>query len=104
MLTGVIARYFDAWNDHDAAACAGCLPRTASGSGGCSRHRTSAGPLLPGLRGPRRHRGPDRPVHGLGARLEPEVSALSEGSDDRVWTEEAARHPRDRPRALAGAR
>lgn len=87
-MTGLIARYADAWNDHDAAACAACfLP------GGrrirCVRRAADA----PGRPGPPRVEGRDAIAAAIGGLMSCvtdlglDVEALSEGSDDRIWTE-----------------
>ncbi len=87
MLTGVIARYFDAWNDHDAEACAACFAPD-----GVREWRVLAPPHLGGAPFPRfagRAAIAERIAEFMASvpDLELEVSALSEGSDDRVWTE-----------------
>jgi steroid delta-isomerase-like uncharacterized protein len=86
-LTGIVARYFDAWNDHDAAACAACFA-----TDGVREWRVLAPPHIGGRPYPFFH---GRPA--IGERIEQfiasvpdleiDVGALSEGSDDRVWTE-----------------
>lgn len=86
-LTGIVARYFDAWNDHDAAACAACFA-----ADGVREWRVLAPPDICGSPYPQF---PGRAA--IAARIEQlmisvpdleiDVSALSEGSDDRVWTE-----------------
>jgi ketosteroid isomerase-like protein len=87
ILTGVVARYFDAWNDRDPVACAACFEPD-----GAREWRVLAPPTVGGEPFPR--------FVGRGAigerialfmesvpDLELEVTALSEGSDARVWTE-----------------
>lgn len=86
-LTGIVARYADAWNDHDPSACGACFapdgqrvwcvaPLTHVGGAGFPRFRGRAAiadaiaGFMAGV--------PD---------LVLEVDALSEGSDGRVWTE-----------------
>jgi steroid delta-isomerase-like uncharacterized protein len=87
MLTGVVARYFDAWNDHDAAACGECFAPD-----GVREWRVRAPPHIGWAPFPR-FVGRDAIVKRIAQLmaampdLEVEVSALSEGSDDRVWTE-----------------
>jgi hypothetical protein len=88
-LTGVIARYADAWNDHDAVACAACFAHDgyriwcvqatsmhAAGPEGYPRFdgRPAIATAIAGFMASV----PD---------LRLEVAALSEGSDERVWTE-----------------
>ncbi len=86
-LTGIVARYFDAWNDHDAAACASCFE-----SDGVREWRVLAPPHIGGSPFPRftgRATIAERIEEFMASvpDLEIDVSALSEGSDDRVWTE-----------------
>ncbi len=87
-LTGVIARYADAWNDHDASACAACfLPEGRRIW--CVRGVGAA----PDPRRPPRFEGRDAiaaSTAGVMASvpdLRLDVEALSEGSDERIWTE-----------------
>jgi hypothetical protein len=86
-LTGVVARYFDAWNDHDPVACAECFA-----PGGVREWRVLAPPHIGGEPFPR-FTGRAAIAARIGEfmaslpDLEIEVGALSEGSDDRVWTE-----------------
>jgi hypothetical protein len=86
-LTGIVARYADAWNDHDAQAAAACFsPR------GVRVWQVLAPRHVPGDPFPR-----FVGRQAIGRRIQLfmdsipdlrlEVSALSEGSDDRVWTE-----------------
>jgi steroid delta-isomerase-like uncharacterized protein len=87
ILTGVVARYFDAWNDHDAEACARCFAPD-----GVREWRVLAPPHIGGAPFPRfAGRGPiaDRIAQFIASvpDLTLAVSALSEGSDGRVWTE-----------------
>jgi steroid delta-isomerase-like uncharacterized protein len=87
ILTGIVARYFDAWNDHDAAACVECFAPD-----GVREWRVLSPPHIGGEGFPR-FVGRDAilmRIERLMASvpdLELEVSALSEGSDGRVWTE-----------------
>lgn len=86
-LTGIVARYFDAWNDHDAAACASCFE-----SDGVREWRVLAPPHIGGSPFPRfmgRATIAERIEDFMASvpDLDLDVSALSEGSDDRVWTE-----------------
>lgn len=87
MLNGIVARYFDAWNDHDPAACGRCFAPD-----GVREWRVMAPPHIGGAPFPR-FVGPDeieeRIAQFIAAvpDLEVEVSALSAGSDGRVWTE-----------------
>ena len=86
-LTGIVARYFDAWNDHDSAACASCFA-----SDGVREWRVLAPPHIGGSPFPRfmgRATIAERIEEFMASvpDLEIDVSALSEGSDDRVWTE-----------------
>lgn len=87
MLNGIVARYFDAWNDRDPAACGRCFARD-----GVREWRVLAPPHIGGTPFPR-FVGPDdiaeRIAEFMAAvpDLEVEVSALSAGSDGRVWTE-----------------
>jgi len=86
-LTGVVARYLDAWNDHDAAACGACFAPD-----GVREWRILAPPHLGGAPFPRfvgRAAITERIGQFMASvpDLQLEVSAFSEGSDDRVWTE-----------------
>jgi hypothetical protein len=87
-LTGVIARYADAWNDHDPAGCAACFV-TEGRRIWCVRGVGAA----PGPRQPPMFDGRDAiaaSTAGFMASvpdLRLEVEALSEGSDGRIWTE-----------------
>jgi steroid delta-isomerase-like uncharacterized protein len=87
ILTGVVARYFDAWNDHDAAACGRCFAPD-----GVREWRVLAPPHIGGEPFPR-FVGQDA-ITGRIAQFmaavpdfELDVTALSAGSDGRVWTE-----------------
>jgi steroid delta-isomerase-like uncharacterized protein len=87
MLTGVVARYIDAWNDHDPAACGACFAPE-----GVREWRVLAPPHIGGEPFPRfvgREAIASRIAEFISSvpDLELEVSALSEGSDARVWTE-----------------
>jgi hypothetical protein len=86
-LTGLVARYHDAWNDHDPAACAECFApdgvriwfvRAIPGMAG-DAHPTFAG----------RAAIADGTARFMASvpDLLLEVDALSEGSDERIWTE-----------------
>jgi len=87
-LTGVIARYADAWNDHDAAGCAACF---APDGFRVWCVRAPANVASPGDQV--RFDGRDAIREVIGAfmasvpDLRLDVEALSEGSDDRIWTE-----------------
>jgi ketosteroid isomerase-like protein len=86
-LTGIVARYFDAWNDHDARGCGDCFEPD-----GVREWRVLAPPHIGGHPFPRfvGRRAITERIEQLIASvpdLEVDVSALSEGSDDRVWTE-----------------
>ena len=87
ILTGVVARYIDAWNDHDPAACGACFAPE-----GVREWRVLAPPHIGGAPFPRfvgREAIASRIAEFMSSLpdLELEVSALSEGSDARVWTE-----------------
>jgi ketosteroid isomerase-like protein len=87
ILTGIVARYFDAWNDRDPAACAACFAPE-----GVREWRVLAPPRIGGELFPRfvGRAAIEDPIAQFMASvpdLEVEVSALSEGSDARVWTE-----------------
>jgi ketosteroid isomerase-like protein len=87
MLTGVVARYFDAWNDHDPVACGACFAPD-----GVREWRVLAPPHIGGAPFPR-FVGPRAIGDRIGEfmasvpDLELEITALSAGSDGRVWTE-----------------
>ena len=87
ILTGVVARYFDAWNDHDPAACGACFAPD-----GVREWRVLAPPHIGGAPFPR-FVGPDAIADRIAEfmasvpDLELDMSALSAGSDERVWTE-----------------
>ena len=86
-LTGVVARYFDAWNDRDPDACGDCFAPD-----GVREWRILAPPHIRGEPFPR-FRGPGEIAGRIGAFMESvhdlrlDVTSLSEGSDARVWTE-----------------
>lgn len=86
-LTGVVARYIDAWNDHDARACADCFAPD-----GVRVWRVLAPAQVSGDPYPRfvGRAAIERRIEAFIdsiADLRVEVTALSEGSDERVWTE-----------------
>jgi hypothetical protein len=87
MLTGVVARYVDAWNEHDPAKCSECFA-----SGGERIWMVLAPSHLRGDPFPR-FAGRAEVALGIDAfmrsvpDLRVDVVALSEGSDQRVWTE-----------------
>jgi hypothetical protein len=90
-LTGIVARYIDAWNDHDAAACGDCFAPD-----GVREWRVLAPPHIGGDPFPRfvgRRAIAERIAHFIASvpDLELDVTGLSEGSDDRIWTEWRAR-------------
>ena len=93
MLTGVVARYFDAWNDRDPVACGECFA-----ADGVREWRVLAPPHIGGRPFPR-FVGPeaigDRIAEFMASvpDLELEISALSAGSDARIWTEWRVREP-----------
>jgi hypothetical protein len=87
MLTGVVARYVDAWNEHDPVGCGECfapegeriwLVVSPSHLRGDPFPRFSGRAEVAGAIGDFMRSVPDVRV---------DVTALSEGSDDRVWTE-----------------
>lgn len=87
ILTGIVARYVDAWNDHDAAAAGACFARDA-----VREWRVLAPPHIGGDPFPRfvgREAIAERIRQFMESvpDLELDVTALSEGSDERVWTE-----------------
>jgi hypothetical protein len=87
-LTGVIARYADAWNDHDAAACAACFIPEGRRIWCVRGVAPTLGPPAP----PRfdGHEAIAAAIAGFMAcvpDLQLDVDALSEGSDERIWTE-----------------
>jgi steroid delta-isomerase-like uncharacterized protein len=87
ILTGVVARYIDAWNDHDPAACAACFAPD-----GAREWRVLAPPHIGGRPFPRfvgREQIATRIADFMSSvpDLVLDVGALSEGSDARVWTE-----------------
>jgi ketosteroid isomerase-like protein len=87
ILTGVVARYFDAWNDHDAGACGRCFAPD-----GVREWRVLAPPHIGGAPFPRFVGWAaiaDRIAQFMASvpDLQLDVTALSEGSDERVWTE-----------------
>ena len=86
-LTGIVARYVDAWNDHDAKACGDCFAPD-----GVREWRVLAPPHIGGDPFPRfvgRRAIAERIAQFMASvpDLELDVTALSEGSDDRVWIE-----------------
>ena len=86
-LTGIVARYVDAWNDHDPDACGECFAPD-----GVRVWQIQAPPHIRGDPFPRfvgREAITER-IRALIASLPDlsvEVTALSEGSDERVWIE-----------------
>jgi hypothetical protein len=86
-LTGAVARYFDAWNDRDPDACG-----DAFAPGGVREWRILAPPHIAGEPFPR-FVGQTAIAERIGEfmasvpDLRIDVTALSEGSDGRVWTE-----------------
>jgi hypothetical protein len=86
-LSGIVARYADAWNAHDARACAGCFAPE-----GERVWRVLAPPHVPGDPFPR-FRGRPAVEEGIASFMASvpdlcvEVPALSEGSDGRIWIE-----------------
>lgn len=87
ILTGTVARYVDAWNDHDARACAECFAPD-----GVREWRVLAPPHIGGSPFPR-FAGRDA-IRATIERflatvpdLDIDLTSLSEGSDGRVWTE-----------------
>ncbi len=87
MLTGVVARYVDAWNAHDPAACGECFAPE-----GERVWLVLAPSHLPGDPFPR-FSGRAEVAWAIGdfmrsvPDLRVDLTAFSEGSDDRVWTE-----------------
>jgi hypothetical protein len=87
MLTGVVARYVDAWNEHDAAGCAECFAPPGERIWLVFAPSHLRGDPFP------RFSGRAEVASGIGhfmqsvPDLRVDVMALSEGSDDRVWTE-----------------
>jgi len=87
-LTGVIARYADAWNDHDAAGCAACFT-----TDGLRVWCVRAPAYAPDPEDHPRFEGRDAIRDAIAAfmasvpDLRLDVDALSEGSDARIWTE-----------------
>ena len=87
IMAGAIARYHDAWNDHDAAACAACFSPEGSRIWFVRSPTASAGEPYPCATGREEiAEGVAGFIRGV-PDLRLEVEALSEGSDSRVWTE-----------------
>ncbi len=87
MLTGVVARYFDAWNDRDPVACGDCFA-----ADGVREWRVLAPPHIggapfPRFVGPREIAGRIAEFMASVPDLELDINSLSAGSDGRVWTE-----------------
>jgi SnoaL-like domain len=87
ILSGVVARYFDAWNDHDPVACGDCFAPH-----GVREWRVLAPPHIggdpfPRFVGPREIGGRIAAFMASVPDLELDMSALSAGSDERIWTE-----------------
>ena len=85
-LTGVIARYADAWNDHDAAACAACFVPEGRRIW-CVRGVGAAPVPPPRIDGREAIAAATAAFMASVPDLRLEVHALSEGSDERIWTE-----------------
>ncbi len=86
-LTGVIARYLDAWNDHDPDACAACFAPD-----GVRAFQVQPPPHIgddpfPRFAGRRAIRERIAAMMATVEDLRVEVASLSEGSDGRVWVE-----------------
>jgi steroid delta-isomerase-like uncharacterized protein len=86
-LTGIVARYIDAWNDHDARACAECF--ASDGVRVWQVLPPSHVPADPFPRFVGRAAIEERIAAFIASvdDLTVEVAALSEGSDERVWIE-----------------
>lgn len=87
ILTGAVARYFDAWNDRDPVACGECFAPD-----GVREWRVLAPPHLEGAPFPRfvgRRAIAERIAAFMASvpDMELDISSLSAGSDDRIWTE-----------------
>ena len=87
MLTGQVARYVDAWNEHDPAGCGECFAPWGERLWLVFAPSHLSGDPFPRFSG----RAEVASVIGDFMRSVPDVrvdvTALSEGSDDRVWTE-----------------
>jgi ketosteroid isomerase-like protein len=86
-LTGAVARYIDAWNDHDARACAECFAPDGVRAWRILPPPTISGDPFPRFVGRDAIEERIAGLMGAIADLRVEVTALSEGSDERVWTE-----------------
>lgn len=86
-LAGTVARYADAWNDHDPVEAARCFT-----PGGARIWRVRAPARLPGEGFPT-FRGREAIASAIAAFMDSvpdlrlDIEALSEGSDERLWTE-----------------
>lgn len=87
-LGGLVARYADAWNDHDPQGCAECFT-----PGGARVWRVRAPSRLVGSDGFPVFRGRPAIARAIGAFMQSvpdlrlDIEALAEGSDGRLWTE-----------------
>jgi steroid delta-isomerase-like uncharacterized protein len=86
-LTGIVARYVDAWNDHDPDACAACFAPDGVRAWQVVPPPSVRGDPFPRFVGREAIAGPIRDSIAAIPDLGLEVTALSEGSDERVWIE-----------------
>ena len=86
-LTGLVARYCDAWNDHDARECAACFAPDGERVWRIASSAHLAGSPYPRFRGRAAIADAIAAFIAGGPDLRFDVDALSEGSDGRVWTE-----------------
>jgi SnoaL-like domain len=87
MLTGQVARYVDAWNEHDPVGCGECFAPRGERIWLVFAPSHLGGDPFPRFSGRAEVASAIRDFIRCVPDVRVDVTALSEGSDDRVWTE-----------------